>query len=92
MITEQNLLAHEWIGLKVTIKESSDPTLIGVNGFVSNETRNTLIVEDERRKLRVSKLHSVFVVTLPKGEETTVTGPRMVFRPEDRVKRGLTSW
>ena len=92
MITVQNLLAHEWIGLRIRIKKSSDPRVIEVGGSVRNETRNTLIIENHGRKLRVSKPHSVFVVTLPSGEETTVDGARMMYRPEDRVKRGLTGW
>ena len=92
MITVQNLLAHEWIGLQVTIKESSDPRLTEVSGSVRNETRNTLTIDNRGRKLRVSKAHSVFAVTLPSGEETTVDGAHMMYRPEDRVKRGLTGW
>lgn len=92
MITVQNLLAHEWIGLRITIKKSSDPRVIEVAGSVRNETRNTLIIEHDGRSLRVSKPHSVFVVTLPGGEETTVDGACMMHRPEDRVKRGLTGW
>lgn len=92
MITAQNLLAHEWIGLQVTIKESSDPRLTEVAGSVRNETRNTLTIENQGRKLRVSKAHSVFVVTLPSGEGTTIDGTRIMYRPEDRVKRGLSGW
>lgn len=92
MITVQNLLSHEWIGLRITIKGSTDPRVIDVAGSVRNETRNTLTIENQGRKLRVSKTHNVFVVTLPGGEETTVDGARMMYRPEDRVKRGLTGW
>ena len=92
MITVQNLLAHEWIGLQVTIKESSDPRLAEVAGSVRNETRNTLTIDNQGRNLIVAKTHSTFVVTLPNGEETTVDGARMMYRPEDRVKRGLTGW
>lgn len=92
MITVQNLLAHEWIGLQVTIKENSDPRVIDVAGSVRNETRNTLTIENQGRKLRVPKAHSLFVVKLPSGEETMVDGAHMMYRPEDRVKRGLTGW
>lgn len=92
MITVQNLLAHEWIGLRIAIKESSDPRVIDVAGSVRDETRNTLTIENQGRKLRVSKRHSVFVVTLPDGEETSINGARIMYRPEDRVKRGLTGW
>lgn len=92
MITAQNLLAHEWIGLRVTVKKSPDPGVTEVAGYVRNESRNTLTIEHNSRKLRVSKPHSIFVVRLPSGEETTVDGARMMYRPEDRVKRGLTSW
>ena len=91
-ITAQNLLAHEWIGLKITVKETSDPKLKNISGSVRNETRNTLDIESAGHTLRVSKLHNVFAVTLPSGEAIVVEGNMLTRRPEDRIKRGLTRW
>ena len=91
-ITPQNLLAHEWIGLKVTIKESPDPKIRNVSGHVRNETRNTLDIENAGGTFRVSKPHNVFAVTLPCGEAIAVDGNMLIHRPEDRIKSGLTRW
>ena len=91
-ITAQNILAHEWIGLKITVKESTDPKLRNICGSVRNETRNTLDIENAGYTLRVSKPHNVFAVTLPSGDAIAVEGNVLTHRPEDRIKRGLTRW
>ena len=44
MITSQNITAHEWIGLKVKITKSTDPTLQGLEGTVRDETMNTFTI------------------------------------------------
>lgn len=91
-ITEQNILAHEWIGLKVTIRESTDPKIRNISGSVRNETRNTLDIETAGYTVRISKPHNLFAVTLPSGKAVEVDGNTLIHRPEDRVKRGLARW
>jgi ribonuclease P protein subunit POP4 len=91
-ITPRNVLAHEWIGLKVTIGESTDHRAIGLSGFVRDETRNTFTIQTTDRILRITKLHTVFKATLPTGEILTVNGSDLRHRPEDRVKKGLNRW
>ena len=92
MITARNLLAHEWIGLNVTVKESPDPRVEDIAGPVRNETRNTLVIESKGRSVTISKQHNLFAVILPNGQEVTVDGNLLMGRPEDRVKRGLSKW
>jgi ribonuclease P protein subunit POP4 len=91
-ITPQNILAHEWIGLQVTVNASPDPGLKGVTGIVRDETRNTLVIEARDHLVRVPKANSRFIASLPTGEEVPVEGPLLKHRPEDRVKKGLTKW
>lgn len=91
-ITAQNILAHEWIGLNVTIKQSPDPTITGITGLVKDETRNTLSIVHGIRTVKVAKANTVFVASLPNGEQATVDGNKLRYRPEDRVKKGLTKW
>jgi ribonuclease P protein subunit POP4 len=91
-ITPQNILAHEWIGLQVTVKISPDPGLTGLVGTVRDETRNTLLIEARDRLVRVPKADSEFVATLPTKEIVPVYGPLLRHRPEDRVKKGLAKW
>jgi len=91
-ISVANLLAHELIGLKVTISSSSDHSIVGTRGIVRDETRNMLTVEVSNRLLQVPKNSSWFTFDLPDGQPFSVTGSRIQFRPEDRIKRGLTKW
>jgi ribonuclease P protein subunit POP4 len=91
-ITPQNILAHEWIGLKVTIEKSTDPRVRGLSGLVRDETRNTFTIQTRDRILRVTKLDTIFKTTLSHGESLTVNGRALRYRPEDRVKKGLNRW
>ena len=91
-INRQNILANEWIGLKVTVSESADSSVIGLSGFVRDETRNTFAIQTEARTLRITKLHTTFSTVLPNGEELAVNGSDLRYRPEDRVKKGLNRW
>jgi len=91
-VTPQNILAHEWIGLQVTIKASRDPGLSGLGGIVRDETRNTLLIEARNHLVTVAKLNTQFIATLPTGEAIPVEGPLLKHRPEDRVKKGFAKW
>lgn len=91
-ITPQNLLAHEWIGLAVSVNASLDPGLTGLVGVVMDETKNTLLIEARNRLVSVPKSNSKFVTALPTGESVSVDGRLLRHRPEDRVKKGLTKW
>ena len=91
-MTPQNILAHEWIGLQVTVNASPDPGLTGLLGIVRDETRNTLLIEARNRLVRVPKANAQFTATLPTGEIVPVEGPLLRHRPEDRVKKGLAKW
>jgi ribonuclease P protein subunit POP4 len=91
-ITQQNLLAHEWIGLKVSVKFSPDPSVTGILGIVRDETRNTLIIEARNRLVSLPKSNAQFDATLPTGEMVQVEGTLLRHRPEDRVKKGLAKW
>jgi len=79
------LTKHELIGLQVAIVRASDPSLIGVQGLVVDETRNTVVVEAGGREKRVPKQGSRFRFQIQGGLE--VDGDEIMFRPEDRVKK-----
>jgi len=83
----KNLRYHELIGLKVRILAHSDPTLVGIEGVVVDETRNTLVIESSGRRKRVLKLYGVFEFELPNGRRVWLDGSEILGRPEDRLKR-----
>ncbi len=91
-ITIQNVLSHEWIGLKVTVEQNTDLRTTGLAGRVINETRNMLTIETDRRTLGIAKNHATFRVKLPTGESLLVNGNDLRRRPEDRIKKGLNRW
>src|SRR5438309_11999361 len=91
-ITPQNILAHEWIGIHITVQTCQDPRLKGLVGIVRDETRNTLLIEARNRLVRVPKDNTLFVATLPTGETIPVQSPALKYRPEDRVNKGLAKW
>ena len=91
MITAQNIMAHEWIGLKVKVSKSTDPTLQGLEGIVRDETMNTFTIEANGKLRQVQKRKTTFRAELP-TEKVEVDGSLLRFRPEDRVKKGLRKW
>ncbi len=91
MITSQNITAHEWIGLKIKIARSTDPTLQGLEGIVRDETMNTFTIEANGKLGQVQKQKTTFRAELP-TENVEVDGSLLRFRPEDRVKKGLRKW
>ncbi|MBO7732241.1 MAG: ribonuclease P protein subunit, partial [Methanobrevibacter sp.] len=45
MISSKNIFYHELIGLELKVVDSSNPSLIGLQGTVIDETKKTLLVE-----------------------------------------------
>jgi ribonuclease P protein subunit POP4 len=78
------LRKHELIGLSVVVRSATDPSLVGLQGRVVDETRNTLLVETAKGEKRVPKHGAEFVFG---SEGIPVHGDDLLFRPEDRIKR-----
>jgi len=86
-VTRRNVLRHELIGLEARVTNSSDPGLIGTYGTIVDETRDMLVIEQAGKPKIVPKAHSIFMLTLPSGEDVEVDGAKLVARPEERVKK-----
>ncbi|AEA46988.1 ribonuclease P component 1 family protein [Archaeoglobus veneficus] len=82
------ILADEWIGLKVEVVESPNPSEVGLKGIVVDETMNTLRIKTEKSLKTVAKRGRVFRVWY-KGRVLRVKGDLIAFRPEERIKRGI---
>lgn len=91
-VTTRNILAHELIGLQLTVADSSDPGLKGLTGLVRDETKNTLLLEAQGKLLTIPKAGATFLTKLPTGQSITITGDQLRYRPEDRVKKGVARW
>jgi len=85
MITLQNIMYHEIIGLNVSVLESTDNTLVGVSGEVVDETKNTLKIRTTNGIKTISKTIVKLNVEIPTGEKTIVNGNEIALRPENRI-------
>ncbi len=92
MITAQNLVRHELIGLEVLIEKSANKSLEGLKGNVIDESRQTLTLKTAKVEKKVAKDVCTFIFVLPSGEKVRVYGSLLVSRPEDRIKKKLKKW
>lgn len=84
--TVHNMLKHEFVGLQIKITNSKNKMLIGLQGKIVNETRNTLTLKVGESLKKVLKTQVMFEVNLGK-DVFEVDGKKIVGRPEDRLKR-----
>jgi len=87
MITKDNALVHELIGLSVRVVKSADKDAVGLSGRVVDETKNTFLVEARGEVKTVPKQQNVFEFTLPSGEKAVLEGKLIAFAPEERPKK-----
>ncbi|WP_083500581.1 ribonuclease P protein component 1 [Thermococcus celericrescens] len=84
-VTAKNIIWGELIGLKAKIIRASHPELVGIEGYVLDETKNTLTIGGER------------VWVIPKdvaelefevgGKKIRINGKELIGRPEMRLKK-----
>ncbi|MEA2045559.1 MAG: ribonuclease P protein component 1 [Euryarchaeota archaeon] len=88
IITPENIARHEIIGLLTEVVESTNPCLEGIRGRVTDETRNTFLIETDDGEKRVAKSHVSFVFSLPRGR-VKVAGSILVSQPENRIHKKI---
>ena len=85
MISPQNVLRHELIGLDILVSVAKNPLHKGIGGCIIDETKNLLIIETPRGIKRIPKLHSRFQLHLPGSDIVEIDGSVMVLAPEKRI-------
>ena len=85
-MNEKSFAKDEFIGLKVTIKECLDPKWIGRSGLILNETKNTFLLDIENQEKIIAKNIAIFEFEVD-GKKISLDGSKIVFRPEDRIKK-----
>ncbi|MEM0492400.1 MAG: ribonuclease P protein subunit [Candidatus Thermoplasmatota archaeon] len=80
------IVNDELIGLNIKIIDTTDPTWLNVSGLVIDESKNTLLIRSQGRDKRIAKNIAVFEFNR-QGEKTIVEGLRLMYRPEDRIKK-----
>lgn len=80
------LLKGELIGKKLRLIKDSDG--IALNAKIIDETRNTLVVEANNKKKRISK--ALYTLEFEEGEKLIrMSGKLFLKRPEERIKSKL---
>ena len=82
-----NIGRHELIGLRMEVVSATDSSLVGTVGTITDETKNTLLVErDGKDEVRVPKRGTVIRVQLD-DKDVELDCNKIMYRPEDRIKR-----
>lgn len=84
-MTKKTLLMHELIGLKVKVIKSSHPGLIGIEGYVIDETKNTLTILGTK-VWAIPKIVAEFEFEVD-DKKIRIKGEELVGRPEMRLKK-----
>jgi len=80
------IISDELIGRTVSIIECTDPTWIHQTGLIIDETQQTFLIEIEKKQKRIAKKTATFAFEYH-GKKTIVKGSRLVYRPENRIKK-----
>ena len=74
---------HELIGEEIEVVESTNNSYIGIKGKVVNETKSTIVIEQNGKNKTLLKRAIKFKL-LHDGK--IIVGNDIVKRPEDRIK------
>jgi ribonuclease P protein subunit POP4 len=88
MITKENILSHEIVGLYATIERCSDSSLTNLSGRIILETKNMISIETNRGMKQISKSTAKKIrLDFGSGSGCCVAGPSLIGRPEDRLSK-----
>ncbi len=86
MITPNNLIRHELIGLDVVVSASLNPLSVGIQGKVINETQQTLTINTKKGDKKILKRTSNFVFNID-DKKVEVKGSVIAKRPWERLSK-----
>lgn len=86
MRSPTNIVRHELIGLGVVVVDANNKSLIGIEGEIVDETRNTFIIQTKSGEKSVLKKGTSFKLDL-NDQKIIIKGDILVGRPEDRIKK-----
>ena len=87
MMTPENILAHEIIGLGATVVKSSDPTIVGLTGKIVFETKNTISIRSGNKTKLIAKSAASTIQIQAQTGACFISGSSLIARPEDRISR-----
>lgn len=87
VVTADNILVHELVGLQVKIIESSDPTLENIKGIIVFETKNMISIRTNGGVKQIPKLAAKKIELHMQSGACFISGSSLIGRPEDRTSR-----
>ena len=87
MISCQNVIRHELIGLDVLVAGATNPFHMGISGHIIDETRNLVVIQTQAGIKKLPKLGSMFRLILPDNTLVEINGSALILAPEKRLKR-----
>ena len=57
-----NVYNDNWLGKQLKVISSNDETLVGREGLVIDETRNTLTVREQNKSIKIGKASIKFTI------------------------------
>ena len=85
MLTKNNFLKHELIGLKAEIEDSSNTQIIGRRGTIVDETKSMLIICVKKGVKMIPKKETKLKFSI-NDEFVTVPGSYLVKRSHERLE------
>lgn len=79
-----SLLNQPWLAMTITVTDSTDIGLVGLEGMIVNETKRTLRVRSAKGIHVIAKDVIKFKLD---GSDLVIEGSEVMLKPEDRVNR-----
>lgn len=73
----------ELIGKDIEVVNARNPSLKGMKGRITDETKNSFVLKTKKGNKRIMKKDADFHFT---KENITIKGENLAKRPEDRIK------
>lgn len=84
MISPQNVLRHELIGLDVLVSGASNPLHRGICGRIIDETKNLVVIMTNTGVKRIPKMYTRFQLHFG-SRIVEIDGSVMALAPEKRI-------
>ena len=84
MITSENIMSHELIGLRTEIVESSNSQIIGLNGTIIDETKSMIIMDTTNGTKMIAKSNNSWKFSID-NKDVVLNGSKIAKRPFDRI-------
>ena len=84
----KNVAKNEFIGLPVKVHDAKNKSLIGIEGKIVDETKNTIKIKTKEKTKTVMKKDVIIDVKI-EDKKIRINGEKLVGRPEERIKKKI---